>query len=180
MTQPNEPTVFDPPADEPQKVDSDALLAEVAAVDVGDVARTDDEKQLHRYVKHRFRLTSELTRLKDQMSAMIAGLENQIERVDFVLAPSAEQITKKLLAGGKAKSLKTPWGKVGFRAQQDEIEVVDDEAVKEQIIEGKLPEDIQKVKIEISKSALNKYIKESGDIPDGVKVTPRPDKFYVD
>lgn len=179
MQAPPEETIFDQqPADDAAA--AEAIRAELAAVDVGDVARTDDEKQLHRYVKYRYRLTSEYTRLKDQMQAMLAGLQGQIDRLDSVAGSAAAAITQKLLAGGKLKSMKTPWGKVGFRAQQDEIEVLDEEAVKDQVAMGKLPESIQRVKIEISKSELNKYIKTSGEVPAGVKVTPRDDKFYVD
>jgi len=138
------------------------------------------EKQtLHTYVKLRNRYEHELETLEKQYAKMLKHAKAKIERLDFLQRSVAESIAAKLLANGKKKSLTTPFGTCGFRTQPAGIDVFDEQYVLGLIDQGKLPADIKRVKVEVSKSKLNEYVKSTGDLPDGVIVTPERQKFYV-
>ena len=74
------------------------------------------------------------------------------------------------------KSLSLPSGKIGFRNQQDKIEIV----AKELFFNKALPELLRHVpeSYEPDMSKIKKHIKSTGDVPEGIEVLPQDSKFY--
>jgi hypothetical protein len=83
---------------------------------------------------------------------------------------------------GKKKSLNLIGGRVGMRAQTDELVVEDDEAVIAWAKEHRLG-DLVRIKYVVDRSGLRKYV--DGSIaadfgpPPGVKLEQRDDQFYA-
>ncbi len=158
--------------------DAAEVLAEVEAIDVGQLARDEDERLLHRYCRRRQQLTAEITRVKEQTAAMLRDLERQVESLDWCLRGRVEEITRSRLTG-RTRSVKTPWGTVGFRKHPTGIEVADEAAVIEAVLSGDLPNDVTRTKVEVSKSALNEVFRSTGEVPPGCDLVPERDDFYV-
>ena len=165
------------------KAEHDAIAAqlqeEYARLEADAMADTPEKQALFKYVRLRNRYAAELTRVKDQMAAMARSLESKLDGLDYMLKSVAENTARQLIAGGKSKSLKTPYGTVGFRTKPMGLNVVDDAAVILARAEGKLPDDVVKTKVEVSKSALNDHFKASGEVPPGCEVIEASETFYV-
>jgi hypothetical protein len=145
------------------------IAAELGETDPGPMAQTEDEMTLDRVLRLRGRLTAEYERVKDQTDAMLKQLENRIKGVDYVYQPILEDIAKRLITG-KVKSLKRPYGTVGFRTTQPRLEVVD---------ETQVPFGLFRLKREADRAAINKRFKETGEVVPGCEVVPAGEKFYV-
>lgn len=150
-----------------------AIQIEVENVDPGPMARDDDERLLYSYLRLRAQVAAELTRVKDQMGAMIREQEGKLKSLDWVLLPSAERIAREKLHGAKARSLKTPFGTVGFRKVGGGLAVVD---------AGAVPDAFKTIKREevINRAELAAHFKATGELPPGCSITPKTDKFFVD
>ena len=79
---------------------------------------------------------------------------------------------------GKKKSLNLLGGRLGMRAQQEELVVEDDAAVidwaKYHGVEA-----LVRVKRSVDRTGLRKHIEEQTDLPPGVKLDERPDVFFA-
>lgn len=159
---------------------ADQLQAEFDRLPVDPMANGSQEiDHLHRYIRLAQRYAEELERFNAQAAMMRKVLEQRIERLNHIYQPAAEQQVAMMIEGRKLKSVKTPWGTVGFRTAGGGLFVVDEQAVLAQVEAGTLPESIKRVKIDLSKSALNEHYKSTGEIPDGVELVPVHQQFYI-
>jgi hypothetical protein len=149
-----------------------AIRAQVESADPGPMAQDDDTRTFYRYLRIRAQAVAELTTLKDQMAAMVRSAESRVKSLDYVYSEFAARVTAAKLAGGKSKSLKTPFGTVGYRTKNAALVVVDASAV---------PDEFKSLKTEevLSKAKLNEHFKLSGEVPPGCDVAPVTDKFYL-
>jgi len=146
------------------------IEADMEAIDAG-LARTPDEAKLYRFIRYTGRLRDELARLKAESAKMIRELE---AKLDFTLATQGaemEAITRRLLKG-KARHVKTPWGRAGLRSQPDTVKVIDVEALPMKFLTFKtrrLPD----------LKAIKQHFNDTGELPDGVEYVPQHDTFYT-
>ena len=90
---------------------------------------------------------------------------------DFALAAIAEQ-------GSRQKSISLPAGRIGFRHAGMKLVIDDEEAVLRWA--RKTQPNLVVIQESISKSGLNQYFEDTGEIPpSGVRVEPEDEKFYV-
>lgn len=165
------------------EADADEIRAEVESIDVGEVASDEEERSVQRYLKARFLAEAEVTRLKDQMSAMIRQLESRIRGLDYVFKPLAQKVASARVTE-KKRSVKLHYGTIGFRKGQPIVTVTDAALLIET---AKTTPGMEKCwrqqpppPPEVVKKELNTYIKATGDVPKGCVVEPAKDSFYVD
>jgi len=155
----------------------------VEATDAGPMADTEEKRELYRILRCRARLAAELVRVKAAAESMVRQLSSQLAGIDSFYGPSLRALTRQLLLAqrGKAKSVKTPFGVVGFRHQGERLVLDDAAAILAAVDAGHLPEDL--VKIETTrrpvKAALDQLYESTGEIPPGCLVQPALDAFYV-
>ena len=70
-----------------------------------------------------------------------------------------------------------PNGKLKLIKRQDKFDVVDEEKVFAWITQNQLDSTLVRLKSELNKAEIKKYAKSTGEIPDGVEVTPQRDTF---
>lgn len=104
------------------------------------------------------------------------------QEVFFVMrfgAQLADYVKRKLAeAGGQRKSVSLPAGKIGFRTEPSKI-IIEDENYVLEWARKNCPSLIQ-TQEHIGKSALNDYIRETGDVPiSGIKIEPSYEKFFI-
>jgi phage host-nuclease inhibitor protein Gam len=143
---------------------------ETAALDVGNFAHSEAERDLHRYLRRRGQLEAEKTHIKDQVAAMLRGIESKIAALDWVFGPSAEATVRQLLGDGKAKSVKTPFGTAGFRTVPAGLVVTD---------ESKLPDDAFRTVRQVDKAGIVAKFKETGEVVAGCEIKPAEERFFV-
>lgn len=141
----------------------------------------DDEEValLHKYVRLTAMYENEIERAKKQAAAIIRGLENKVRGLEYVYAAAAQSVTRRLIAGGKTKSVKTPWGTAGFRTRPASVTITDPETLVEQAQLSPELRDLVKTKVEPSRSAVVEYFKTTGAIPPGCEFVPAAETFYV-
>jgi hypothetical protein len=156
----------------PENPEADALRAEAESLDPGPMAQDDDTRILYRYLKLRARAVAELTTLREQTTAMVKDAERRVGTLDWLFGEAAARITAAKIAGGKSKSLKTPFGTVGYRTQRAALVVVDAAAV---------PLEFKMIKTEevVSKAKLNVHWEATGEVPAGCDVTDSRETFYL-
>lgn len=156
------------------------LRAEVESMDPGELADTEEKRLLFKYVRARQRIAMEAQRVADQMKAMLRGFDSRLKGLDAFFGPPAARITRELLAGqgGKAKSIKTPFGTVGFRKQNAKLVVTDEAKLIDhcQVAEGM--GDCIVPDWKLVKSEVNAHFERTGEIPPGVEIEPETEKFY--
>jgi phage host-nuclease inhibitor protein Gam len=162
----------------PENPEADALRAEAESADPGPLAQDDDTRTFYRYLRIRAQAVAELTTLKDQMAAMVRSAESRVKSLDYVYSEFAARVTAAKLAGGKSKSLKTPFGTVGFRTHKP-LPVVLDEAAAIAALRKLNQQQCLTTKTSIVKAALNDYVASTGEVPDGVDITEGGDVFYL-
>lgn len=80
--------------------------------------------------------------------------------------------------GGRRKSVSLPAGTIGFRHEGPKI-LVDDESLVITWAKQHKPELVSTVE-RLSKSALNQYVEDTGDVPDvGIRIEPAREKFFI-
>lgn len=158
------------------------LRAEVDAAPLGkadDGVTDDEERAVLRYFRVRSVKAALLQRLQDQFKAMIADAEREVDRLDYIYRELAERVARAKLTG-KSKTWKTPFGSASFRTLPAKLEIVNEDAVKEAIVAGDIPDTVQRVKIEISRTALAEYVDANpGVLPPGCEIRPAVEKFYL-
>ena len=80
------------------------------------------------------------------------------------------------MASGK-RTVALPNGKLKLMKKQDKFEVVDEDRVFAWIKEQGSRHGMTRVKTELNKVGLKAHFKDTGEIPDGIDVTPQPDGF---
>lgn len=158
----------------------DDLRATTDAIDVGDFPKNDEMRTLCRFLRHRASLCAEAETIKEQMASMLKSIESRLKGLDYVYLPIVEPIVQKMLEGQKAKSIKTPWGNAGYRTLQQKLEIIDEDRLMR--VADMVPAMAGVVFTPpraISKANLNDYFKTTGDLPDGVELTPKQEKFYA-
>jgi hypothetical protein len=158
------------------------LRWEVAeAVNALEPAPVDDARlgQVNRYLRYRARLNGEIERLQAGVALMVRSIQSRINTVDYLYRASAEELIGRMLAGGKLRSIKTPYGVVGFRKSPAHLEVIDKDVVLQAVLAGFLPDRCRVVKADVGKVALNELFKSTGEIPVGTDLVPKRDSFYI-
>jgi hypothetical protein len=150
----------------------DFIRAQVETADPGPLAQDEETRLLYRYLRIRAQAVAELTTLKDQMAAMVRSAESRVKSLDYVYSEFAARITAAKIAGGKSKSLKTPFGTVGFRAQRAALVVVD--AAMVPVAFKTLKQDVV-----VNKVALNEHWQTTGEVAPGCDVTDARETFYL-
>lgn len=98
--------------------------------------------------------------------------------LDEGMLPTAKAVTQEKIAHSGKKSFDFLYGVCSFKKQQDQYEWPDsDDAVLLKWCEYNNVG--VNIKVTISKSAIKMYIKDTGEIPPGITVTPGVEKFYV-
>lgn len=156
----------------------ETLRAQVESADPGPMATDDDTRLLYRYLKCRMYAVAELTTLKEQTAAMIRSAEAKVKGLDYFFGEAAARITAAKIAGGKSKSLKTPFGTVGFRAHKPLPVVLDEAAAIAALRKLNQPQCLA-TRTTIVKAALNDYVASTGEVPDGVDITEGGEHFYL-
>ncbi len=162
-----------------QDYEHDEIKREVESTDPGTLPLTEDEKLLYRVLRRRGNILAEIERIKTCSAAMIAQLESKLNGIEYVYGPAIESITRHMLAGRKERSIKTAFGVVGFRKVPENIDITDENALKDAIEKGYQPKDMVKLVVSIVKSAVVSHFKKTGEIPPGCEVKAEMDKFYI-
>lgn len=147
----------------------DEVVAEALALDVGEQPN-ERIASLHRYLRQRGRIGSEIERVKQNTSRLLRTLSRRLDALDAFYGPIAADAVRTMTAGKKTKSVTTPFGVAGFRTVPPGVEVVDSE---------KLPEAFRRHKWEANRDALARHLKETGEIPEGCALRPAEERFYA-
>ena len=93
------------------------------------VCRSPEELQLHRFIRQRLWLESEIERVKENTARILRRLEGKIKAQDYVYGQEARNIVQAMLKGKKEKSILTPFGRAGFRTVPAQLEIVDEQKI---------------------------------------------------
>ncbi len=176
----SETTTMTPIARQPDQFVIDIVREFVEPVDPGPLADTDEKKLLYRVLRVRAQVAAEIIRVKAASKAMLDELEGRLKSIDFVYEGQVADITRGLLTG-KAKSVKTPFGTVGFRKQPQKLEVEDEDKILAAVLAGDLPDEFMRTETRttVAKSIINEAFEKTGEIPPGCVVRPECDAFYI-
>lgn len=157
-------------ADAPLSIDE--INSELEAAKPGTDDRTPEDRDLHRMLWLIFHTQSELEALQEWTGQRIRQLQSRVNFLKQAFSPRLEEIARMKLVG-KAKSVKTPFGVIGFRAQPTTLNVVDEAVVL------KMPDFVRIPPPQVNKKALNEHFDTTGEVPDGCEVILGGEKFYV-
>lgn len=122
---------------------------------------------------------NELKKCKAIADHSISMADNWYSKKESTITSAIEFLTRQMqnyLRQNNLKSLSLPNGKIGYRKQVDLIEISDDDV----FLENAKPEFLIQIP-EIFKpdlKSIKDYIKNTSDIPAGVNIKTREDKFY--
>lgn len=157
------------------------MIAELSSTAIGNIPTDPEEARFLRFLRTRSRISAEIDRIKLNSQAMLKDLERRLEAVDFVCMNDAKEYVARQLAGKKIKSLKTPFGRAGFRTLKGGISLEDPKAL---VIAAESRLEYIGLVIqrppEPSKTAINEYFLKTGDVPPGCVPVDPSEKFYVD
>jgi hypothetical protein len=167
--------------EEMAEFDAEQIRSEIAAVDIGNLAKDEDEAILLRYLRRRSQVQAEITHIAEQTKALLRTLENRVKALDYVYLGQVEAIARKKITG-KVKSLKTPFGVVGFRSNPGGIFVEDEAKLIEEATLA--PDDSPLKKMyelspKVKRAEVTAHFKASGEIPPGCNVKDSEERFYV-
>lgn len=138
------------------------------------------------HVEHFLRLYTgtmdAMARLKIQYGVMRRQMEYRLRCLTISLGTKVEGHVHDLVCDGAKKSIDTLYGRAGFRKSQGKVEVVDDMAfidwLHEQDIQIKerMTECIRT--IVAKKSPIGDYIRDTGEVPPGIRYTEPGVNFY--
>ena len=157
------------------------IRLETDALDVGEFPQNEDMALVCKYMRHRQRLTAEAERIKEMSGKMLAAIDSRLSGLDYVYMGQVAAIVGKLIQGQKQKSIKTPWGTLGFRKQGKHLEIQDETVLLPPCKQNENPLmwDLVVTTESISKEKLKEYFERTGELPDGVEIVPETEKFYA-
>lgn len=128
--------------------------------------------------------TTEIVRLQVQAEAWhqqigawlakaTAEYTRSVEYMESLLRPFVTEELK----GKKSRHVTFPAGEAGFRKSPDRLDITD-EAVALMWAKANCPEAV-KVTETVQKTPLKKRIESTGEMPDGVKLVPGEERFYI-
>lgn len=143
------------------------------------IATNEAEAFLGRVARRHYLIEQEAVRIKEQMTAMLKGLAAKKAALDWLFGRQAEEYTRQLVSGKKAKSIKLAHGTAGFRMTQGSVEL--------------LPEKMEEIKawakancptalvtrVDIVKTPIKEHILATGDQVPGVIYHEPKDEFYL-
>lgn len=106
-------------------------------------------------------------------------IRRQVKWLDETYLPTVEAVTRAKIAHSGKKSFEWPFGTCSFRQQQDEYEWPEDDSELIEWLETNRLRSLVRIVKQVERAKLKKYIKETGEVPPMVTVTPRDDLFYV-
>lgn len=115
-------------------------------------------------------------RVKEQSAVMLRQIETRRRALNWKWGLEfSRQVADDLAAEkGKRKSVDYATGRAGFRATPGKLTIVDAEQLRAwceaHYMDG--------LKLEISKSAIDRYFKDTGEVPPGCHYSPPGDRFY--
>lgn len=152
------------------------------AVRLGTVGSTPEEQDVFMYVRRRNQLTDERVRVERQFESILNGIDYEVRGLDYQFRKLAEEYLRQHKRG-KKKSIKTPFGTIGFVWRPESLVVKDNVQVMLAWLAGELPAAVvdhqETEEWKIRKSKLNDIFK-TGEIPTGCDTEPGWDEFYVE
>lgn len=142
-------------------------------------ARSPEELQLHRFIRQRLWLESEIERVKENTARILRRLEGRLKAQDYVYGQEARNIVQEMLKGKKEKSILTPFGRAGFRTVPAQLEIVEEQLIFDAVHACKLPSLFVRTKEEIDKRELKAWFAMHGELPPGTELLEKTEKFYV-
>jgi hypothetical protein len=118
---------------------------------------------------------AELVRTNAWKEAENKKLQGSMDFFTFLLEDYFRALRE---ADPKLKTLSLPHGKLKVRAQQPEY-VIDERELIPWLKENNVPGALV-LKETVSKAAIKSYVKDTGEVPIGVEIIDRPDKFSVE
>ena len=141
---------------------------------------SEDEARVLRYVRARNKLAGEIEFVKQATKELLGRLENRLKALDFRHESFAAEYARRQLDGKKVRSIKTPFGTIGFRTTPLGIDVQDVAAFLQAMESSPLSAQMLRVKPpEPNKAALLEHFKSSGDLLPGCELREKSEKFYV-
>jgi len=129
------------------------------------------------------KLRNEIEKVKAVGQDQIESAQAYIDRESNKREKTIDFLSERLhlfMMGQDQKTISLPNGDLKMRARQDKVQVVDEEKVLAWIKSGSSDFDsMLRIKEMINKAEMKKYIKETGDIPDGVEVESQEPSFSV-
>lgn len=124
-------------------------------------------------------MTRAIERLRLRVEAINRPLRFKAAFFEAAVLGYAQTHREDLLKGGKKKSREFPCGTVGFRKGGGRLTVVDETAALAWAKQQPLELELYRVKVELSKSGLNKHFSGTGEVPNGCEVEPEVETAYV-
>lgn len=161
-----------------QEEDIHGAEQEIAAIPDTPGCLTEEERMWMKYIRVSLRLEDEAARVKAQCEAILKGIEQRRKGLEYIYGGMARHVTAAKLGTGKSKSLKTPWGTVGYRKTPAHLKIRDAAGII-QVAKASKMVGWFKTKEEPSQTGLLDYFKRTGEVPFGCEVEPAFEKFYV-
>ena len=122
---------------------------------------------------------AELEKCKDLANESITKTQNWLNSKEQKICSTIEYLSGQMrnyLKSQKLKTLSLPMGTIGFRKQPDTLEIIDESA----FFENALPELIRHIPESFTPDlkAIKEHIKLTGDLPDGIEIKTKDEKFY--
>lgn len=116
---------------------------------------------------------------QDQIKSAEAYINSESKKRENTIAFLSQRLHLYMM-GQDQKTINLPNGALKMRAMQDKVNVVDEPKVLAWIKDQGFPQtQMLRIKEMINKAEIRKYIKESGEIPDGVDVETQEPSFSV-
>jgi len=139
--------------------------------------RVHDERTADWVLQQIARAQDELERITVQYESRKKDLEKRIEWFRKRFGFELEQWARKNLPHNR-KTVKLAHGNLRFRTVKPQVEIVDQEKALDWAKQN-CPDAVV-VRESVLKTPLKETIFETGEIPDGVEVTPAGEKFSID
>jgi len=116
---------------------------------------------------------------QDQIEVAQAYIDSESHKRENTIAFLSQRLHL-FMIGQDQKTMNLPNGALKIRVRQDKVDVVDEAKVLDWIKSGSSDFDsMLRIKEMINKAEVRKYIKETGDIPDGVEVESQEPSFSI-
>ena len=126
------------------------------------------------------KITSEMDEVKavsqKQIDRAVMFQDNECKKMQGTIDFLTGRLHGYALNSGK-RTVSLPNGKLKLIKRQDKFDVVDEEKEFAWITQNQLDSTLVRLKSELNKAEIKKYAKSTGEIPDGVEVTPQRDTF---